>query len=53
MKTRSPEFPVRPLQDLIGANSFNSAVRAQSLITGGGNKILLHTAQGRISLRKN
>jgi hypothetical protein len=47
-----PMFPVRSLQG-IGANNFNSAARAQSLINGGGNKILLHTWQGRISIQKN
>jgi DUF4097 and DUF4098 domain-containing protein YvlB len=47
-----PMFPVRSLQGL-GANNFNSAARAQSLINGGGNRILLHTWQGRISIRKN
>jgi hypothetical protein len=44
-------FPVR--SGLIGANNFNSDVHAQSLINGGGNRILLHTSQGRISIRKN
>jgi hypothetical protein len=46
-------FPVRSFQGLIGANNFNSDVHAQSLINRGGNRILLHTSQGRISIRKN
>lgn len=42
------DFPMLPLRSFQGL-----AIHAQSLINGGGNRILLRTSQGRIHLRKN
>src|SRR5215471_7831990 len=44
--------PVRPAQGLI-PNKFYSGTRSESLLNGGGNKIVLHTALGKITIRKN
>jgi DUF4097 and DUF4098 domain-containing protein YvlB len=51
------EFPPvpaeRPPANGISPNRFYSASRSQSLINGGGNKIVLHTGLGKITIRKN
>jgi len=47
-----PTVPVRPAQGLI-PNKFYTETRSESLLNGGGNKIVLHTALGKITIRKN
>jgi DUF4097 and DUF4098 domain-containing protein YvlB len=47
-----PPVPARAPQGLI-PNRFYSATRTESLLNGGGNKIVLHTALGKITIRKN
>jgi hypothetical protein len=49
-----PATPARPPQGLIvPPNRFYSGTHSESLLNGGGNKIVLHTALGKISIRKN
>ena len=48
-----PVVPVRPAQGLIPTNKFYSPTRSESLLNGGGNKIVLHTSLGKITIRKN
>ena len=47
-----PTLPSRPAQGLI-PNKFYSGTRSESVLNGGGNKIVLHTALGKITIRKN
>jgi hypothetical protein len=50
------EFPVTPprqVQGLIPNNRYYAPTHSESLLHGGGNKIVLHTALGKITLRKN
>jgi len=48
-----PVVPTRPPQGLIPNNKFYSGTHSESLLNGGGNKIVLHTALGKITIRKN
>jgi DUF4097 and DUF4098 domain-containing protein YvlB len=47
-----PTVPSRPPQGLI-PNKFYTGMRSESVLNGGGNKIVLHTALGKITIRKN
>jgi hypothetical protein len=50
------EFPVTPPhpgQGLIPNNRYYAPTHSESLLNGGGNNIVLHTALGKITLRKN
>ena len=47
-----PTVPDRPAQGLI-PNKFYTGTHSESLLNGGGNKIVLHTALGKITIRKN
>src|SRR5262245_25254775 len=47
-----PTVPSRPPQGLI-PNKFYTGMRSESLLNGGGNKVVLHTALGKITIRKN
>jgi DUF4097 and DUF4098 domain-containing protein YvlB len=47
-----PVVPERPAQGLI-PNRFYTGTRSESLLNGGGNKIVLHTSVGKIIIRKN
>jgi DUF4097 and DUF4098 domain-containing protein YvlB len=47
-----PTVPQRPSQGLI-PNKFYTGTHSESLLNGGGNKIVLHTALGKIIIRKN
>lgn len=49
------EFPPtpRPAQGLIPTNRFYTGSHSESLLNGGGNKIVLHTSLGKITIRKN
>jgi hypothetical protein len=49
------EFPAtpRPAQGLIPTNRFYTGSHSESLLNGGGNKIVLHTSLGKITIRKN
>src|SRR5262249_51807582 len=49
-----PTVPSRPPQGLIvPPNRFDSGTHSESLLNGGGNKIVLNTSLGKISIRKN
>jgi DUF4097 and DUF4098 domain-containing protein YvlB len=48
-----PPVPARPPDTVFGANRFYSASRSQFSPNGGGNKIVLHTGLGKITIRKN
>jgi len=45
--------PVRPPVGLIPNRFYSSASHSESLLNGGGNKIVLHTSLGKITIRKN
>src|SRR6185436_18030316 len=47
-----PVVPVRP-QGLIPNNKFYTPTHSESLLNGGGNKIVLHTSLGKITIKKN
>jgi len=47
-----PSLPSRPPQGLI-PNRFYAGTRSESVLNGGGNKIVLHTALGKITIRMN
>jgi len=47
-----PAVPARAPQGLI-PNRFYSGTHSESLLNGGGNKIVLHTSLGKITIRKN
>jgi hypothetical protein len=47
-----PTIPSRPPQGLI-PNRFYMATHSESVLNGGGNKIVLKTALGKITIRKN
>jgi hypothetical protein len=46
-----PTLPPRPSGMI--PNRFYTATHSESLLNGGGNKIVLHTALGKITIRKN
>ena len=48
-----PVTPTRPTQALIPNNKFYTPTRSESLLNGGGNKIVLHTSLGKITIKKN
>jgi hypothetical protein len=48
-----PPVPPRPPAQGLTRNRFYSATNSQSLLNGGGNKIVLHTGLGKITIRKN
>lgn len=48
-----PQVPARPPDAVWGSNRFYSASRSQFTNNGGGNKIVLHTGLGKITIRKN
>jgi len=47
-----PQVPSRPQSGLI-PNRFYNGMQSETLLNGGGNKIVLHTALGKITIRKN
>jgi hypothetical protein len=49
------EFPAtpRPAQGLIPTNRFYTGSHSETSLNGGGNKIVLHTSLGKITIRKN
>jgi hypothetical protein len=47
-----PPVPKRPAQGLV-APRFYTPTHSESLLNGGGNKIVLHTSLGKITIRKN
>jgi hypothetical protein len=48
-----PSAPTRPAPGLIPTNRFYTGSHSESLLNGGGNKIVLHTSLGKITIRKN
>lgn len=48
-----PVTPTRPAQGLIPNNKFYTPTHSESLLNGGGNKIVLHTSLGKITIKKN
>lgn len=48
-----PVTPTRPTQALIPNNKFYTPTHSESLLNGGGNKIVLHTSLGKITIKKN
>jgi hypothetical protein len=48
-----PPVPVEPPTRGLAPNRFYTATHTESLLNGGGNKILLHTGLGKINIRKN
>ena len=48
-----PVVPVRPAQGLIPNNKFYTPTHSETLLNGGGNKIVLHTSLGKITIKKN
>lgn len=48
-----PPVPARPPVQGIIPNRFYTPTHSESLLNGGGNKIVLHTGLGKINIRKN
>ncbi|HEY2383902.1 MAG TPA: hypothetical protein VGK48_22225 [Terriglobia bacterium] len=48
-----PLAPKRPPQSLIPENRYYAPTHSESLFNGGGNKIVLHTMKGKLTIRKN
>jgi len=48
-----PPVPAAPPVQALGPRGFYTATRSESLINGGGNKIVLHTGLGKINIRRN
>ena len=48
-----PLTPTRPGNGLMPSNKFYTPAHGESLLHGGGNSITLHTALGKITIRKN
>jgi DUF4097 and DUF4098 domain-containing protein YvlB len=48
-----PPVPPRPPAQGLAPNRFYTATHSESLLNGGGNKIVLHTGLGKITIRKN
>jgi hypothetical protein len=48
-----PVIPARPQQGLIPNNKYYAPTHSESALNGGGNHIVLHTALGKITIRKN
>ncbi|HLH30346.1 MAG TPA: DUF4097 family beta strand repeat-containing protein [Terriglobia bacterium] len=48
-----PAAPNRPPQGLIPTNKYYGPSHSESFVNGGGNKIVLHTSLGKITIRKN
>jgi hypothetical protein len=47
-----PATPARPVQGLI-PNTFYTPTHSESLLNGGGNKIVLHSSLGKTTIKKN
>jgi DUF4097 and DUF4098 domain-containing protein YvlB len=48
-----PAVPARPPIQGLAPNRFYTSNHSESLLNGGGNKIVLHTGLGKINIRKN